>query len=209
MGGEAGLEVCLDDVLNVGEIPALAAVPVDGGDLAVEELADKARDDRGVGPVGVLAAAEDVEIAQAVGVQAVVEGVLPGPFLVAVLADGVGTQQIPLSPLPLGQVRLVAVNGAGGGVDEFLHAGLPGGLQHVQGAGDVVGAVEEGHFDGPGNGAPGGLVEDVIHALAGPQTGIQVLDVAQDKLVAGIAREEVHVFPLAGGQVVQTADPVP
>lgn len=208
MGGAAGTEVGLDDIVNIGEIAALATVAVDGGALVVQQLLDELGDDSGVGTVGVLTAAEDVEVAKAVGVEAVVHGVLLRPLLVATLGKGVGREEVAFHAFALGEVCLVAIDGAGGGIDKLLHAILTSGLEHIEGAGDVVGTVEEGHLDAAGNAAPGGLVEDVIDTLANFHTGVEILDVTLDELISWVVQKQVHIGLLAGGEVVEATDAI-
>ena len=209
MGCAAGTEVGLDNIVNVSEVAALATVTVDGGTLVVQQLLDELGDDSGVGTVGVLTAAEDVEVTEAVGVEAVVHGVLLRPLLVAALGKGVRGEEVSFHAFALGEMCLVAIDGAGGGIDEFLHAVLTGGLEHVEGAGDVVGAVKEGHLDAAGNAAPGGLVEDVIDAFSGSDAGVEVFDVTLDELISWVVQKQVHIGLLACGEVVEATDAIP
>lgn len=100
--GKAGLQVGFDHIFNVGKVPALPAVAVDGGALTAEQLFDEFGYHRGVGSIGVLAAAKDIEIPKADGFQAIMAGILSGPLLVAPFGQGVGGEQVSLRSLSLG-----------------------------------------------------------------------------------------------------------
>ena len=108
---EARLEVCLNDVLDVGEVAALAAITVDGRLLALQQELDELGDDGRVGALRILTSPEDVEVAQADGRQAVVPRVLLRPFLIAALRQGIRREEVAFAPLRLRQVRLVAIDG--------------------------------------------------------------------------------------------------
>src|SRR2546430_1458268 len=58
-------QIALDDVVDVREVPGLAAVTVDCDDASFQGRLDEARNDGGILRVGVLPGAEDVEVAQA------------------------------------------------------------------------------------------------------------------------------------------------
>ncbi len=80
--GGAGLQVRLNDVLDIGEVAALPPVPVDGGALPLQQLPDELGDDGGIRPFGILPAPEYVKVPQTIGVKAIVLCVLLCPFLV-------------------------------------------------------------------------------------------------------------------------------
>lgn len=88
--GRESQHVHLYDIVDVSEITAVLAVAVDGGGLVPHELLDKERNDRGVRSVGVLTAAEDVEVSQADILGAVGAGEHVGVELIHVLGDGIG-----------------------------------------------------------------------------------------------------------------------
>ena len=178
---------------------------MDGGALPVQKLAEELRNHGGICAVGILPAAEDVKVAQADGRQAVVQGVLLGPLLIAALRERVGREQMALPALLFGKRRLVAVHGGAGGIDKLLHAVLPRGLHHIQRTLNVVGAVEKRQLDTAGHTAPRGLIEHIVHALTGGHAGIKILDVALNKRIVGLVCEQFNVRPLTRGQIVQTA----
>ena len=124
MGCETCLEVGLDDILDIGEVAALLAITIDAALLTADEKLDELRENGGIGPVGVLSASEDIEISQAVGVEAVVTGVLLRPLLIGPLGDGVGGEEVAFATFCLGQVGLVAIDRAAAGIDELPR--LPG-----------------------------------------------------------------------------------
>lgn len=74
VGGGGGQDIGLDRVVDVTEVPAGFAVAVDIYRLVVEHGGDPLGNYRRVGPFRVLAAAEDVEVAQADGFEIVAAG---------------------------------------------------------------------------------------------------------------------------------------
>ena len=89
-----GQQVGLDGVGDVAEVAAGFAVAVDVDRLALEQRGSPLGDHGGVGAVGVLAGAEDVEVAQADGCEAVAAGEDVGVEFVDVLGDGVGAERL-------------------------------------------------------------------------------------------------------------------
>src|SRR5690606_15684349 len=90
-GGE---EVGMHGVGDVGEIAAGGAVAVNGRPLACKEVAGEGGDDAGVGAVGVLPRAEDVEVAKANGIHLVDGGVGADVMLPRQLDGGIGTHRL-------------------------------------------------------------------------------------------------------------------
>lgn len=73
-GGGGGEQVGLHSVVHEAEVPAGFAVAVDAHCLALDHCRRPLGDHRRVGAVGVLAGAEDIEVAQADGLEAVGAG---------------------------------------------------------------------------------------------------------------------------------------
>ena len=69
--------------------------------------------------------------------------------------------------------------------------------QHIQCTLDVVGAVEQRHLNAAGYGAPRRLIKDIIHALTGFHTGVQILDIALDEFIIRIIKEHIDIRLLA------------
>lgn len=88
--GRKGEHVHLYYVVDVGEVTAVFPVSVDGGGFVPHEFLYEERDDRGVRSVGVLAAAEDIEVSQTDVFRAVGAGEHVGVELIHVLRDGIG-----------------------------------------------------------------------------------------------------------------------
>lgn len=88
--GRKGEHVHLYYVVDVGEVTAVFPVSVDGGGLMVHELLYEKRDDCGVRSVGVLTAAEDIEVSQTDVFRTVGAGEHVGVELIHVLRDGIG-----------------------------------------------------------------------------------------------------------------------
>lgn len=203
MGCEACLEVGFDDVLDIGEVAALLAIAIYAALLAADEQLDELGDDGSVGSVGVLTATEDIEIAEAIGVETIVTGVLLGPLLVGALGDGIGREEVALATFCLGEVGLIAIDRTAAGIDEFLDSILTGCLKHVEGSLDVVERIEQGHLNAARHTAPCCLIEDIVNAFAGFHAGVEVFDVALDKLIVGIVEEHIDVLLLASAEVIE------
>ena len=158
-GGE---QVGLNHVGDEAEVAAGFAVTVDVHGIAFDQAGNPLGEDSGVRAFGVLARAEDVEVAQADALQAVAAGKHVGVEFVHVFGHGVGAQGFADGVLDLGQAGVIAVGGAAGGIDEAFDAlpcvGVARGHPHVQKAGDVGGVGGDGVFDAAGHAAQGGLV---------------------------------------------------
>ena len=153
-----GQEVGLDGVVYVAEVAAGFAVAVDVDGLALDHAGNPFGDDGGIGAIGVLAFAKDVEVTQTNGVEAVATGKHVGVQLVDVFGNGVGAQGFAYGVLYLGQGRVVAIGAATGGVSKAFDLGVAGGYQHVQEAADVGGVGGDGVLQAAGDAAKGGLV---------------------------------------------------
>lgn len=132
-----------------------------------EEGLEEAGDDGGVGAVGVLAAAEDVKVAEADGID-VVEVVEEGGVLfVDGLGEGVGGEGAAGLIFACWEGGVVAVDGGAGGIDEAADVCGGGGGEEVHEAADIDVVGGGGVFDGGGDGGEGGVVGDVIDAADG------------------------------------------
>ena len=107
---------------------------------------------------------------------------------------------------------MVAIDGAAGGVNEALNAGVPGGDEHIDEAGDVSGMGGKRVGERARDRAEGGLVQDEIHAGGDAFAGCQVPDVARDMKAVGPAgwsdrsADLLEVLFRAGGEVVEADD---
>ena len=200
-------EVGVDDVPHVGEVPALLAVAIDDGRLAGEQRGREAADDAAVGGAGILARAEDVEVAQAERLQpeqAVedAEVVLAGELL-----GRIGRERTRLHRLALGKRRCVAVDRGRAGIDEPPDARVAGGQEHREGGGAVRAVTAQGVGHRPGHAGDGSFVEHRLDASHRAPRGGRVGAVAAEDLdvclhggqVPAVAREEVvdHPHPVA------------
>lgn len=202
-------KIDLHDVFDEAKIPAGFTVAVDAHGLALDHRRRPFGDHRRVGAVGVLAGSEHIEVAQADGLEAVGAGEHAGVQLVDVLGDRVGRERIADLVFHLGQVRVVAVGGAGGGVGEAAHFLVLGRHQHVQEAVDIGLVGGDGVGDGSGYRAQGGLVQYMVGAAYRQAAGVQVTDIAFDKaeslpgVLAYVFPHLIQVVLVAGGEVVQ------
>jgi hypothetical protein len=88
-GGGGGKEIHLNGVGHITEVTAGFAVAVDLDGLILDHGRDPLGDDGGIGAVGVLARAEDIEIAKADGFGAIAAAEDGGVKFVDVFGDGV------------------------------------------------------------------------------------------------------------------------
>jgi hypothetical protein len=127
----------------------------------------------------------------------------PPVVLAGELGQSVAGERRGQHVLALGHLRVVAVDGRGGGKDDAPDAGGARGEQDVEGAGDV-------DFVGGGRIVHGGLdgreraeVEDVGRALRGGAHRRGVAQVAADEFDGRFQPGEV--FETAGGEIVEHA----
>lgn len=207
-----GQQIGLYSIVYEAEIPAGLAIAVNAYVLALNHGGGPFGNHRGVGAVRVLPGAEDVEVTQADGFEAVAAGEDVGVQLVHVLGHRIGRERVADLVFHLGQIRVVAVGGAGGGVGEALDLGVLGGDQHVQEAVDVGTVGGDGVLDGARYGAQGGLVEHVVHPFNRSYASLWIGDVAfQESEALPLFRCDqalhfVQVVAVAGGEVVQADD---
>lgn len=206
MRSQASFQIGFDNILDIGEVAALLAVTVDSRALVIQEHLDELGDDGGIGAMRVLPPAEDIEVSQAVSIEAIMHRVHLCPLLVAALGKSVRAEEISFNAFFLGKMRLVAIDRAGRGINELLDAVLASSLQHIQRTLDIILAVEQWHLDGARNTAPGCLIEDIIYALTRFHTSIKVLDITLDELIVRVIGEEIYIGLLARRQIVQAAD---
>ena len=146
-GGE---QVGLDGVVDVTEVAAGFAIAVDIHRLILDHGVDPFRDDRRIGAVGVLPLTEDIEVTQADGLEAVGAGEDVGVKFVDQFGNGIGRERFADLVFHFGQVGVVTIGRAAGGIDEALDLGIAGGNEHVKETVDIVLVGGDGVFDGAG-----------------------------------------------------------
>ena len=207
--GGGGQQVGLHSVVHEAEVAAGLAIAIDAHGLALDHRRRPFWDHRRVGAVGVLARPEDIEVAQADGLEAVGAGEHAGVQFVDVLGHRVGRERVADLVLYLGQVRVVPVGRAGSGVGEAAHALILGRHQHIQEAVDIGLVGGDGVGDGPGHRAQGGLVQHMVGAAHRQAAGVQVADIAFDKaeplpgVLTHVLPHLIQIVLVAGGEVVQ------
>lgn len=208
IGGGHGQHVHLDDIVDVGEVAGILAVAVDVGSLVLHELLHEQGNHGGISSVGVLAAAEDVEVAQADVLELVCAGEDVGIELVDVLGYGIGRQWLADYVLDLRQGLGVAVGARRGGEDEALYAGVARGDNHVEETADVDVVGRDGVLYRAGHGAQGCLVHHVVDAVDGLAAVPEIADIADLELeLPGIFLDKRNeIIHVPGGEIVQTAD---
>ena len=152
----------------------------------MKKLPDKAGDHRGIRPVGILTASEDIEITQTNRGNAIQTVVKTSVFLAGPLGKRVRREQLSFLTFLFRQKRMIAVYRRGGCINKTLHAALSGRFHHVQRTADIILLIEKRHLDAAGHTPPGRLVQHIIHALAGLFADFQILDVAEDEFIRGI-----------------------
>ncbi len=104
---------------------------------------------------------------------------------------------------------MIAIGGAGSGVDKAPGARIARCDQHVEEAVDIGRIGEQRILDGARHGAERSLVQDIIDARACRAAGVELADVALDEakvrpLGWGHARLDlIEIFLVPGGKVVQ------
>ena len=206
-----GQHVHLDDIVDIGEVPAVLAVTVDGRGLVPHELLYKERNDGGVCPVGVLTAAEDVEVPQADILRPVGAREDIRVELVHVFGYGIGREGPADDILHLGQGPAVTVCGAAGSEDETPDTSVSRRDKHVEKAADIHGIGGYGVLDGARHRAEGGLVEDVFHAVDRLPAVLHVADVSyQETETSGVFfKQRQDVLNMSRREVVEAAHRVP
>src|SRR5581483_8258062 len=181
VGGGGGEEICLDSVGDVTEITAGGTVAINLDGLAAEHGANPLGNHGGIGAVGVLAGAKDIEVAEAHALQAVGASENAGVEFVDGLGHGVRGKRASGFGFHFGEGGIVAIDRAAGGVDESADFGGAGGGQDIEKAGDIGGVGAEGIFNGAGNGTEGGLMEDIIGAFARAAAEVEIEEIALEK----------------------------
>src|SRR5206468_842094 len=175
--GRGGKKVDLHDVLDIAEVAAGFTVTVYLYRNVLHHRRNPLRDHRGVRPLRVLARAEDVEVTQPDRFNAVTTGEYVSVEFVDVFGHGVRRQRSADHLLDLRQAGMVAIDGAARGIHKPLHAIVARGHEHVQKAGNIAGVAVERVLDGTGHRAQRGLMQNAIHAPAGPPADSEVADV--------------------------------
>lgn len=171
----------LDHVVDIGIITGVAAVAIDHGAFVLHELHHEERYHRRVSAVGVLPAAEDIEVAQANGLGAIQIAEVRCVEFVDVLGNRVGRQRLANDVLDFGQRGAVAVGGAARRINKALDASFFRRPEHVHEARDIHVGGGHGVLNGARDGTQGGLVQYVVNAGGGASAGIAVADVADDQ----------------------------
>lgn len=205
-GGGEGFLVGLDDVVDVGEVAGVFAPSVDNRRFQVHQFTHPQRDDRGIGSRRILSASEDIEIAEPDTLNAIDSGKYVGIELIYIFGDGIGGEGLADGFLHFGQCFRITVGRGAGSVHEPFNAGLSGGGEHIHEASHVN--VVGGHrvLYGAGHTAQGGLVQDIAAAVHGLATVAGVTDIAFDQGEARVMQRFRKVFPLAGGEIIESVD---
>ena len=124
-------QVGLHGIRNKAEIAAGFTVAVDINLSASQQRCCPFWDDGGIGAIGVLTRAEDVEVAQADGVKAIAASKHVGIQLVDVFGHGVRTEGLANHVFHLGKAGMVAIGAAACSIGEAFDPGVARGNQHV------------------------------------------------------------------------------
>ena len=125
--------------------------------VAFDDPAGKAED----GHIGAAGGAVDGEVAADGDIQAVEVVVGVGHGFGAFFGGGVGGEGVVgVGVFAVGEGVVFAVEGGGGGEDEFGDVVADGEVEEVEGAGGVGGEVDPGVLDGDGDAGSGGKVDD-------------------------------------------------
>src|SRR6266481_7866575 len=130
--GGRGEEIGLDNVVDVTEVATGLAVAKNMNRLVLEQGGDPAWYNGRVSACRVLARAEDIEIAQADGVQIKCLGKDTGIKFVDGFCGGVGGKGLAEVVFDFRQGRKIAIDGTAGRVNEAPDFGVAGGNKHVE-----------------------------------------------------------------------------
>ena len=120
--GGGGQEVDLHHVFDKAKVSTGFSIAIDEHFIAVNHCGGPLWNHGGVSTVGVLPLAEDIEVAQADGVEVVGAGEYVRVEFVDVFGNRIRRQRLANAVFDFGQARVVAVGGAGGGVGKALYA---------------------------------------------------------------------------------------
>ena len=146
-----------------------------------------------------MARAEDVEVAQAGGIESIAGAVGAKERLAGDLGGGVGAAGEDGHGLDPGD-RVVAVGAGAGGEHHPGRACLPGGFQHIEGAGGVDFMIEPGLLNAARDRTQGGLMEDIFAAVCCGGEGWAVEDGGFDDFNVG---EFVDIPTAATAHVIE------
>lgn len=205
-GGGEGFFVGLNDVVDVGKVTGKFALSVDDRWFQVHQFIHPQGDDGSIGPCRVLAAPEDIEIAEPDTLNAIDSGKHIGIELIYIFGDGIGGEGLTDGFLDFGQCFRIAVGRGAGGINEPFDASLSGGGEHMHEAShvDVVGGhrvLYRAWYT-----AQGCLVQDIAAAVHGLATVVGVADIAFHQGEARVMQRFRKVFPLAGGEIIESDD---
>lgn len=133
----SGEEIGLDNVVNVTEVATGFAVAKNMDWLVLKQRCNPARNDGGVRACGVLARAEDIEIAETDGVQSERAGEDASVGFIHCFGCGVGGKGLADMVFDFWQSWMVAIDGTAGGVNKAPDFGVAGGDEHVEKAADI------------------------------------------------------------------------
>lgn len=201
--GEQSQEIGLDGIVHIGEIAALEAVAVDERGLSLADAQHQPGDDSGIGAVGALARAKNIEVTQADELEAVQAAEYSRVELVDGLADGIRRKWLAGAVFALGQVRLVAIDRRRGGIYDALYPGADSGPEHIEGTIGIGGVGGQGVGDRAGYRAQGRLVANAVDTLTSLQHRCIIADIPFDELKAGMAEQMGQVPAAPRGEVVE------
>ena len=154
----------------------------------------------------ILTAAKHIKVSETDGFEAIMLSILLCPLLITTFCQGVRTQKIAFYTLLLWQVFLITIHGTGRSVYESLNTFLTSSFHHVQRALDIIGTVEQRHFDRAWDTAPGCLIQHIVNTFTGTHTCVKVFDVTLDELIVRVTKKQIHVCLLACTQVIEATN---
>jgi len=207
-------EIGLHDIFDVAKVPAGFAVPIDINWLSLAHGCYPFWNDRRIGAIWILPRAKNVEVAQSGKFKVVATGEHIGVQFVYSLRERIGREWMPDIIFQLREGGFIAVHRTAGGIDKASNFGVPGRERHVQKTRDVAFVCGERVRQRKGNGAGGGMVENVIRAFAGTAAYFRFANIALNEFEAlprnwpyGLA-DVGEILLLARREVVQAYDPL-
>src|SRR5579871_6132607 len=206
-GGLACQTIGFHHVGDIGKVARLRSIPIEYRLSLLLQGRDKARNNRRILRIGILARAEHIEVAQADGLQVISMRKSATVLFSCQLTDRIRRARAGTHGLLLGQGGCISINGRRRGEDETSHPGIARGDQQIERALYVDCVRRHGVFDGTGNGTERGEMIEGLYALTGLCAGLRVANVSLDHLDGWL--DFCQVLSAAGGEIIQNPDLVP
>ncbi len=171
----------LHHVVDIAEVARGFAVAIDETRLIAADGFGPIGNHRRIRPIGVLAGAEHVEIAQSDALQAIDPAEYVCVEFVEIFGHRIGRQRLADEVFDLGQARVIAIGGAGRRINEATHARVARGDQHVQKTRGVDRVRCQRVFNRARHRSQSRLMQHDVDALTSPLASLRIDNVTLDE----------------------------